>query len=170
MRRHPTLTLILAVLVLSVPSRLSAWLRPAFSGKVVAIADGDTLTVLDYQHVQHKIKLYGIDAPEKAQPFGTKSREALASKVFGKEVLFSVEKHRDRYSREIGEIFIDNRDINTEMVADGCAWRYPQDDNAGNFLAAEKDAREHKRGLWADPHPIPPWEFRRAKREGRKLE
>jgi endonuclease YncB( thermonuclease family) len=57
-----------------------------------------------------------------------------------------------------------------EMVREGFAWRYVQYDRAGEFTAAEADAREHKRGLWADPHPVPPWEFRRAKREGRKLD
>src|ERR1700685_1275445 len=82
MRTRSLFLSIVIVVLASTP--LSAWLRPLFSGRVVAIADGDTLTVLAYQHVQHKIRLAGIDAPEKKQPFGTKSREAIASKVLGK--------------------------------------------------------------------------------------
>jgi Staphylococcal nuclease homologue len=88
----PTLSQIAKTIPLPLPAR--ACIRRASREGV-----GDTLKVLDYQHVQHKIKLAGIDAPEKKQPFGTESREALASKVFGKEVLFAVEKHRDRYGR-----------------------------------------------------------------------
>jgi micrococcal nuclease len=76
----------------------------------------------------------------------------------------------DRYRREVGRIYLGDRFINLEIVQDGFAWRYPQYDKAGEFTAVETDAREHERGLWADPHPIPPWEFRKAKREGRKLE
>jgi micrococcal nuclease len=76
---------------------------------------------------------------------------------------------KDRYGRDVGDVFYGDRYINMEMVRDGFAWRYVQYDKIGEFTEAEKDAREHRRGLWADPHPIPPWEFRWAKREGRKL-
>ena len=110
-----------------------------------------------------------IDAPEKAQAFGTKAREQLAGKVFGQIVRVEV-IDVDRYRREVGRIYLGDRFINAELVREGFAWRYPQYDKAGDFIAAEEDAREHRRGLWADPHPIPPWEFRRAKRERRKLE
>jgi endonuclease YncB( thermonuclease family) len=165
-----TRSLVLAIFVALLASVAHADLRRAFTGKVVKIADGDALTVLDRDNVQHKIRLSGIGAPEKSQAFGTKAREALASKVFGKEVLIAVEDHKDRYGRELGDVFFDHRSINTEMVQEGFAWRYVQYDKGGSYIDAEKDARNHKRGLWADPHPIPPWEFRRAKREGRKLE
>ena len=151
------------VVVLVVSASLTAQLRRAFTGKVVKIADGDTLTVLDRDNVQHKIRLSGIDAPEKSQTFGTKAREALASKVFGKEVLIAVEDHRDRYGRELGDIFFDHRSVNTEMVQEGFAWRYVRYDKSGTYIDAEKDAREHKRGLWADPNPVPPWEWRAAR-------
>jgi micrococcal nuclease len=123
----------------------------------------DTLTVLDSANVQHKIRLAGIDAPEKGQAFGMKSREQLASKAFGKTVRADV-IDVDRYRREVGRIYLGDRFINMELVRDGFAWRYVQYDKSGEFTAAENEAREHGRGLWADPHPTPPWEFRRAKR------
>jgi endonuclease YncB( thermonuclease family) len=140
----------------------------AFTAKVISIADGDTLTVLDEYDQQHKIRLAGIDMPEKKQAFGTKAREALAAKVFGKEVDVIV-IDEDRYGREVGYVYVSGpRHINMEMVREGFAWRYAQYDKRGAFVDAEKDARKHKRGLWADSHPVPPWEFRRQKqRDGR---
>jgi micrococcal nuclease len=133
------------------------------SGKVVKIADGDTLTILDADKVQHKIRLAGIDAPEKGQAFGTKARENLADKVFGQTVRVEV-IDVDRYKREVGRIYLGDRFVNMEMVRDGFAWRYVTYDKAGEFTAAEADASEHRRGLWADKVPIPPWEWRREKR------
>ena len=70
----------------------------------------------------------------------------------------------DRYKREVGRIYLSDRFINMEMVSDGFAWRYVQYDRTGEFTAAEADAREHGRGLWADKDPVPPWEWRREKR------
>jgi micrococcal nuclease len=139
----------------------------SISGKVVGLADGDTLTALDSANVQHKIRLAGIDAPEKGQAFGTKSREQLAGKVFGKSVRVDVIDVA-RYRREVGRIYVGDRFINMEMVRDGFAWRYVQYDKAGEFSAAEAEARGANRGLWADPHPVAPWDYRRQKRETRK--
>jgi micrococcal nuclease len=143
---------------------LAAKPGPPVDGRVVKIADGDTLTVLDGSNVQHKIRLAGIDAPEKGQPFGTKARENLAGKVFGQTVHVEV-IDVDRYRREVGRIYLGERFINAEMVRDGFAWRYVTYDKPGEFTAGENDAREHHRGLWADPNPVPPWEWRKMKRE-----
>jgi micrococcal nuclease len=140
---------------------------PPVDGRVVKITDGDTVTVLDGSNTQHKIRLAGIDAPEKGQPFGTKARENLAGKMFGQVVHVEV-VDVDRYRREVGRIYLGERFINAEMVRDGFAWRYPQYDRPGEFTAAEADAHEHRRGLWADPNPVPPWEWRRAKRQTSK--
>jgi endonuclease YncB( thermonuclease family) len=133
------------------------------TSRVVKIADGDTLTVLDETNTQHKIRLAGIDAPEKAQPFGTKSRENLAAKVFGKTVRVEV-IDVDRYKREVGRIYLGDRFINLEMVRNGFAWRYVRYDKPGEFTAAEGEARDARRGLWSDPNPVPPWEWRRWQR------
>jgi endonuclease YncB( thermonuclease family) len=132
-------------------------------GRVVSIADGDTLTVLDETNSQHRIRLYGIDAPEKAQPFGQQSKRNLASKVFGATVHVEI-VDIDRYGREVGRIYLGGRFINLEQVREGCAWRYTEFDRHREFEAAEADARRHHRGLWGAPHPTPPWEFRRARR------
>jgi micrococcal nuclease len=131
-------------------------------GRVVAIADGDTLTVLDGAKQRHRIRLAEIDAPEKGQPFGTKARENLGSKVFGKAVRVEV-VDIDAYHREVGRIYLGERLINREMVQDGFAWDYRAYDKAGEFGGVEADARRHRRGLWADPRPVPPWEWRREK-------
>jgi micrococcal nuclease len=132
------------------------------AGRVVAIADGDTLTVLDSAKQRHRIRLAEIDAPEKSQPFGTKARENLGSKVFGKAVRVEV-VDIDAYHREVGRIYLGERLINREMVQDGFAWDYRAYDKAGEFGGVEADARRHRRGLWADPRPVPPWEWRREK-------
>jgi micrococcal nuclease len=160
-------TLAIAVVLLFAGDALAAKPHYEITGKVVAIADGDTLTVLDESKTQHKIRLAGIDAPEKGQAFGTKARESLAAKVFRQTVRVEV-IDVDRYRREVGRIYLGERFINLEMVTDGLAWRYVQYDKPGEFTAAETDAREHRRGLWADPHPVPPWEWRRAKRQATK--
>jgi endonuclease YncB( thermonuclease family) len=139
--------------------------RHSLVGQVVKIADGDTLTVLDPAHVQHKIRLAGIDAPEKAQAFGTQARNALAVKVFRHTVRVEI-GDTDCYGREVGRVFCSGHFINAEMVHDGFAWRYPQWDKTGEFAAAQADARRHRRALWADRDPVPPWEFRRANRVG----
>jgi endonuclease YncB( thermonuclease family) len=123
----------------------------------------DTLKVLDTSKTQHKIRLAGIDAPEKKQAFGTKARENLAAKVLRENVRVEV-IDADRYHREVGRIYLGDRFINLEMVRDGFAWRYVQYDKSGEFAAAENDAREHRRGLWADRDALPPWEWRKANR------
>jgi endonuclease YncB( thermonuclease family) len=156
-------TVIAAFLLVAAGPALAAKQHYTLIGRVVALADGDTCTVLDGAKVQHKIRLAGIDAPEKGQPFGTKTRENLAGRVFGQVVHVEV-IDVDRYRREVGRINLGERFINAEMVRDGFAWRYPQYDRPGEFTAAEADAREHQRGLWVDPHAKPPWEWQRAKR------
>lgn len=138
------------------------------TGKVVHIADGDTLTVLDADKVQHKIRLHGIDAPEKGQAFGTKAKEALAEKVHEKTVRV-VWKDKDRYGRIVGDVHLGERNINVEMVSDGWAWWYRNYAPKSKALeVAEADARKEKRGLWHDKEQEPPWEYRKREREAKK--
>lgn len=131
-------------------------------GKVVSIADGDTITVLDAEKVQHKIRLEGIDSPEKGQAFGTKSKEMLSELVGGKDVVVTWEK-KDRNGRILGDVH-----INLEMVQDGLAWHYKQYSKAKALADAEDEARKAKKGLWTDKSPEPPWEFRKKGREKKK--
>ena len=133
-------------------------------GKVVSIADGDTITVLDAEKVQHKIRLEGIDAPEKGQAFGTKSKEKLSELVGEKDVVVTWEK-KDRYGRILGDVHLGDRLINLEMVQEGLAWHYKQYSKSKELAEAEEEARKAKKGLWADKSPESPWEFRKKGRE-----
>src|SRR5262245_45815373 len=135
------------------------------TGKVVSVADGDTITVLDVNKVQHRIRLFGIDAPERGQAFGTKSREALASAVHEKNVRV-VWKEKDQYGRIVGDVFVGDRHVNLEQVRSGLAWWYKTYAPKSKALEeAEAEARKERRGLWKDRDPEPPWQYRRKERE-----
>jgi micrococcal nuclease len=148
------------VLLFSSPSSATE-----FTGKVVGIQDGDTLTVLQDGGVATRIRLWGIDAPEKRQAYSNASKQYLATLAFGKRVKVLVHD-TDRYGRTVAEIILpDGRNTNQEMVKAGYAWwfrKYAPNDSA--LANLESDARKAKRGLWADPHAVPPWEYRRVKR------
>ncbi len=134
-------------------------------GRVVGVADGDTITLLDPSHKQYKVRLSGIDAPEKSQPFGQRSKESLSSLVFGKPVAVETDK-QDRYRRNIGKVLVDGLDANLEQINRGMAWHYkayareqPSVDREA-YSNAEKASKAARRGLWADAAPVPPWEYR----------
>jgi len=141
------------------------------TGRAVGVADGDTVTVLDALKAQHRIRLAGIDAPEKAQAFGNRSKQSLSDLVFNREVVVETGK-RDRYGREVGKILVDGRDVNLIQVERGMAWHYKayeREQSASDrqlYEAAEQAARAGRQGLWGDPGPTPPWDFRKAKRSG----
>jgi micrococcal nuclease len=137
-----------------------AW---AWSGKVIGVADGDTITVLRDKQPQ-KIRLYGIDCPEKRQPFGKRARQFTSELVFGKVV--EVEAVAiDRYGRTVAFVRVENVLLNEELIKDGLAWVYrrycrlPVRDDKWDGL--ELEARSGKRGLWGESNEIPPWEFGR---------
>lgn len=138
-------------------------------GTVVGVVDGDTITVLDDQRIQHKIRLAGIDAPEKAQAFGQQSKEALSALVFGHRVKIEKGK-RDRYGRTVGKVIIDGSDANLSMVVAGMAWHYKKYQGEQSqsdrhlYADAEREAREASRGLWQDAAPTAPWDWRHNKR------
>lgn len=111
----------LLLTILALAFALPAWAD--FTGEVVGVADGDTITVLDADNVQHKIRLTGIDAPEKKQPFGNRSKQSLSDMVFNKTVTVETDK-RDRYGRELGKVLADGKDVNLEQVRAGFAWHY----------------------------------------------
>lgn len=139
-----------------------------FTGNVVGIADGDTITVLDAAKVQHKIRLTGIDAPEKKQPFGNRSKQSLSDMVFNEIVTVETDK-RDRYGRELGKVQARDKDVNLEQVRAGMAWHYKAYERTQSatdrqaYADAENEAKAAKRGLWAEPEPTPPWEWRHPK-------
>jgi micrococcal nuclease len=128
-------------------------------GKVVGITDGDTLTVLDTDEKQHKVRLEGIDAPESHQAYGTLARKALSAKTFQKDVV--VETHgQDKYGRTLGHIFADGHWINRELVQEGWAWHYREYSKSEVLADAESEARTSHAGLWKDANPTAPWDFR----------
>lgn len=139
----------------------------SFQARVVGISDGDTLTVLDELNQQHKIRLAEIDAPERGQPWGDRSRQALAALVAGKTV--SVQQtDTDRYGRVVARVFADGEDINRKMVEQGAAWAYRQYLTDETLIATETRARRERAGLWSmnEAQTVPPWEWRKGARDG----
>jgi endonuclease YncB( thermonuclease family) len=150
-------------------------------GRVIGITDGDTITVLDANRQQHKIRLAGIDAPEKAksdkdegQPFGQRSKENLSQLLFGKAV--KVQWRKKHHKRLIGKVWVQppdcprcglTLDAGQAQLAAGMAWWYRQyageqsAEDRGRYEFEENEARLRRIGLWRDPDPVPPWEWRR---------
>ena len=134
----------------------------ALEGRVVKVYDGDTITLLDKDMQQHRIRFYGIDAPEKSQSFGKRSQENLANMIAGKMVNVDVQAE-DRYGRSVGIVYLDDVDINKRQVADGYAWAYMQ--YGGEiYKNDELKAREKKLGIWTDPNIEMPSEYRKRQK------
>jgi len=139
------------------------------SGRVVGVADGDTITVLDSTNTQHKIRLAGIDAPEKKQAFGTASKKSLSDLVHGKHVEVDWSK-KDRYGRTVGKVIVNGMDANLEQIKLGMAWFYIEYQNEQSvqdrqeYSGAQNYAEANRLGLWADRSPISPWDFRKQSR------
>ena len=156
------------------------------TGRVVGVADGDTITVLDMYHQQHKVRLAGIDAPERKQPFGNRAKQHLSYLVYNKPVSVEYTK-RDRWGRVIGKVWLFSRedcplaaecrrtvDVGLQQVKAGWAWHYKEfeseqvDTDRTLYAESEVQARSLKIGLWYAMRPTPPWEFRRAKRSANR--
>lgn len=134
------------------------------NGKVVSVADGDTITVLTAGKVQVKVRLAGIDAPEAGQEYGQKSKEALAAMVAGRPITVT-EDGKDRYGRVIGWIQSGEIDANRAMVRGGWAWHFTQFNKDAGIALLQREAKESRRGLWAAPNPpMAPWDYRALKR------
>lgn len=139
-------------------------LAQKFQVKVVKISDGDTFTAINRDKLQLKFRIWGIDAPEKKQAFGTKAKDHLASLIFGKTITVDVQK-QDGWGRYIAYVYtLDDRDVSLEMINAGMAWQFVEYDQSEKYRAAESQARKSKKGLWSDPHHIAPWEFRTKKK------
>lgn len=126
---------------------------------IVSVSDGDTISCVTAAKQQLKVRMGKIDAPEKNQPFGMKAKQALSDAIFGKVVTVTPET-TDQYGRTVGLISYAGKDINLQQVQLGMAWVYTQYTNDPAFYAAEKDARAARRGLWSEPNPIRPSEWR----------
>lgn len=152
-------------------------------GKVVGVSDGDTVTVLDASKTQHKIRVAGIDAPEKGQDFGQRSKESLSALVFGKAVRLEWSKE-DRYGRKVAKVWVaelgclqpscpKTLDAGLAQLTVGMAWWYRQyaseqsPEDRERYAFAETEAQARRVGLWRDVSPVPPWDWRRSRRAPR---
>lgn len=149
--------LLLSAILLAIPALLFG-----FDGKVVGVSDGDTIKVLKAGE-QVKVRLASIDCPEKGQPYGQKAKKFTADLVAGK-IVKVWETDRDRYGRIVGFVFVGGVDVNRELLKAGYAWHYKKYSRDPELAKLEFQARADKRGLWAEPDPVPPWEWRRGKR------
>ena len=157
----------LLLLLLAVSIDVSAY---ELVGKIVYVTDGDTVTMLDDAKEQRKIRLYGIDAPERKQPYGAKATDLLAGMVKGKTIR-AVCANADRYGRDVCTLYDGATDVNAEMVRQGGAWVYRKYyGKGGAYYALEDEARKTGRGLWltSEYQAVEPWEWRKQQKEKRK--
>ncbi|TWO69131.1 thermonuclease family protein [Caenimonas sedimenti] len=157
------------ILLAALLSIASATADADASGLVVGVSDGDTLTVLEADHSQRRIRLAGIDAPEKSQAFGDRSKRALSDCAFGRQAVL-VGSKVDRYGRLVAKVVVGGVDCNLRQVALGLAWHYKDyereqlaEDRAA-YATAESEARDRRSGLWRDDEPLAPWAYRRDRR------
>lgn len=144
----------------------STTLANTITGTVVSVADGDTITILTKQNKKLKIRFHGIDTPEKKQAYGQQAKKYTASKVAGKIVTIRPET-TDKYGRTVATVFVNGSNLNEQIVADGYGWvyrKYCKQSYCKDWLKLEENAKSFYFGLWADPNPVPPWEWRKAKR------
>lgn len=130
------------------------------TGKVIKISDGDTITIIDSNNRKYKIRLDKIDAPELKQCFGINAKNHLVSLIAGKQVKVIYQK-KDRYKRILGTVYLQEKEINLQMVQDGFAWHYLFYDKSPEYIEAEQKARQNKSGLWIQKNPVKPYEFRK---------
>lgn len=131
-------------------------------GLVVKIADGDTMTLLDANKKQYRIRLHGIDCPERKQDFSKQATEHLSSYCFNKNVKVEV-LDKDRYGRLIGKVWAGGVDVGLSLLQHGLAWHYKYFDSSEQYAKAEQQAKRKKIGLWSMKNPTAPWDFRRKK-------
>lgn len=160
MKSQKLIALFLSALMLTVLSITQAS-ATEYTGKVVGISDGDTLTLLTPDRQQIKVRLGEIDTPESRQPYGTRAKQALSDLAYGKEARVVVQD-TDKYGRTVGRVYVGDVDVNAELVRQGAAWVYRQYAKDASLYRLEDEAKAAKRGLWSLPEAerMPPWEWR----------
>lgn len=136
----------------------------AIRGRVVSVEDGDTCTVLDEGGRRHRVSLYGVDAPEHGQPYWSPAKESLSAKIYGHDIRFDPVEV-DSEGRNCGRVYVGDHHINVDQVREGYGWHHTEHQNIPEFTAAEREAREHHRGLWKDRQPVEPWKYRHEHRQ-----
>jgi len=132
---------------------------PPTTWLVVSVHDGDTVRAIDEQKIEHRVRLAGIDAPERGQAFNRVARDRLAELALRQQVVVRV-KEKDKYGRQIATLEAGGQDLGKQLVAEGLAWHYTHFSDDEDLAAAEAEARAARRGLWGDPDPVPPWVWR----------
>ena len=150
-------TFIVLILLILYPATSLAW-----SGKCVAVTDGDTIKVM-HDGKAEKIRLYGIDCPEKAQSYGKKAKW-FASDLVYKKIVEVKPTAKDRYGRTIAWVYVGEKCLNRELLKAGLAWHYKQYSKDRDLAELEEEAREKAIGLWSDHNSIPPWTWRQLQR------
>lgn len=146
-----------------------AWSAEFYTAQVVGVADGDTLTVLRDGR-QIKIRIAGIDAPEKKQAWGQRSKQSLSDLVFGKPVQIEARK-TDRYGRTLARVLVNQSDVGLTQISSGLAWFYVKyaheqpAEEVRRYAEAERLATEARKGLWSERDPVPPWDWRHSRRD-----
>jgi micrococcal nuclease len=134
-------------------------------GKVVGITDGDTFKLLEKDSILHKVRVANIDCPERRQPFSNRAKQFTSDAIFSKEIRIEV-INKDRYGRLVAHVIYDRAyQLSAELVKNGYAWNYDKYSDDEILIDLENIARKKKVGLWSDPSPIPPWEWRKGRRE-----
>lgn len=132
------------------------------TGMAVRVLDGDTAEILTADKQRIRVRLANIDAPEKSQAFGQRSKENLTDLIAGKQVDV-LDQGGDQYGRRIGRIYVGNTEANVEQVRAGMAWVYTRYNHDPALPVIQAQARQNRKGLWADPNPVQPWNFRHNK-------
>lgn len=163
--------IIRAIAVFAFIASSSSAIAAELDGTIVGVADGDTVTLLDASKTQHRIRLDGIDAPERTQPHGQRARQSLTALAHGRVARADCPKV-DRYGRAVCRVIVDGVDVGLEQIRRGYAWhyvKYAHEQRAGDrerYARAESDARSAHAGLWSFSDPVPPWDYRRVTRGG----
>lgn len=152
------------------PTNLKTLEKRLQKARIVSVSDGDSLTLIASDEQTYKIRLQGIDAPEKKQPYGQACTQQLRHMSATKKPQVTLYK-KDRYARLVAKIVIDGKDVALEQLKQGCAWHYKayaKEQSAADqkaYARAEQQARQSKRGLWQDKRPQAPWDYRAAQRQ-----
>jgi micrococcal nuclease len=144
------------------PLSLLAFILPSYAYQVIGIHDGDTMTLL-VDKKPRKIRLANIDAPELKQPFGRRSKQALSDLCWGKDAQYEAQ-NKDRYGRTVAVVYCDGAEANRRQVALGLAWIYRKYNKDASLGPLEQSAKDNGIGIWAAGNAIPPWEWRKAKK------
>ena len=144
-------------------STFTIFSQTLLTGKVIGIKDGDTVVVIDLFKTQTTLRLAEVDCPEKKQPFGTRAKQFTSDAIYLKTVTYFITK-KDRYGRSIAKVYYKNKYLSAEIIKNGMGWQYKKYSTSQDLAQYEKQARFRKIGLWIDPNPISPSEWRKAKK------